>query len=109
MEQTVLIPTESGEIAWFRPDGKVAVLRSRSASIDSCSVTESLWAVDVSGLKPGANTGAPRLRKLGDWTSTTNESPLSELRWLPDQRSLAFLAPSDYGRRVLLKLDTDTG
>jgi hypothetical protein len=108
IEQAVVVQNDSGEAASLGPDRRVAVLRTRSANIASCSVTDTLWAVDLSTLAVSTTNVSSGIRKLGSWVSKSNDSPLTELRWLPDGHSVAFLAMDESGRRVLLRSDVKT-
>lgn len=84
------------------PDGRAFAFITSKGELDGGLVRSTVWMVgkDESG-RFRATAGAER-------TSTTNDEPISSLRWVDDGRGLAFLSPDDTGFLQVFRYDLAT-
>lgn len=85
------------------PDGRAFAFITSKGELGRGLVRSTVWIVRKDeGGQFRATAGAER-------TSTTNDEPISSLRWVDDGRGVAFLSPDDTGFPQVFRYDLATG
>lgn len=96
-----------GKRVAFSPDGRYFVAVTERGVLSMNTVEDTLWLFPVGAAK-NVNEYARQLGKKLVRVSHRTGPVIEKVRWLPDSRGLAFLLPTETGKRRLVEVDMRT-